>query len=280
MIESNDAVSGSGMGTNNRRKGCVFSWGLKTRGRLGLDRPNDDEKCKYQSKPIEITTFADEEIIDISAGKKHALAVSAAGCVFAWGANSAGECSVVPVESSILSEVEKRRSNNRYDGVEDIPLPSLWDDVWAPRKVIFQSNGTIKARSVSAGGIHSAVVDSQGFVYTWGGGGQSSCLGHGDIPHYEFGQRERDDATRRKQLLLSGYLVSPKWAEPRLIEGLAHECVFNVSLGERHGAAVTKSGSVYIWGDDAPKVQKVSYLHYRRLIKLKLLTSSDFFFCS
>ena len=40
--------------------------------------------------------------------------------------------------------------------------------------------GGVFAVSASAGGLHSAVVDSAGKVWTWGGGGHGACLGHGE----------------------------------------------------------------------------------------------------
>ena len=41
------------------------------------------------------------------------------------------------------------------------------------------------------------------------------------------------------------------------VEGVAHERVARVSLGERHGCEMTESDSLYVWGDDVSKFKKI-----------------------
>ena len=244
------------------RKSSIHSWGKTSRGRLGVGKP---KRFKTKSKsdgstqipwclcyPSELKTLEDQDIVDISAGSKHALAVNVYGQVYAWGSNTSGECSVVCMEGSSLSRSDSRRNRARILGAEMFNSPlSLWDDVWIPRRLPFFGNEStnIRIKQVSAGGIHSAAVDSNGLVYTWGGGGHGDCLGHGDINEYEYGITEKMDASRRQLQAMSGHLQVPVWAEPREVETLKHCKAKKVELGIKHGAIITESGCLYSWGD-------------------------------
>lgn len=244
------------------RKSSIYSWGKTARGRLGVGKP---KRSRSKSKsvestqipwclcyPSELKTLEGQDIVDISAGSKHALAVNAHGQVYAWGSNTSGECSVVCMKGSSYTRSDSRRNRARILGVEifDSPL-SLWDDIWIPRRVPFFGNesSNIRVKQVSAGGIHSAAVDSNGLVYTWGGGGHGDCLGHGDINEYEYGITEKMDASRRQLQAMSGHLQVPVWAEPRQVEALKHCKARTVELGTKHGAIITDWGCMYSWGD-------------------------------
>ncbi len=217
-----------------------------------------------QCNPAIITKFENEQIIDISAGAKHALAVTSKGEVYAWGSNSAGECSVTAIDDATLARSEMARYAARLDGFEEVRAPTLWDDIWLPRKISFFGNteSNIQAKSVCAGGIHSAVLDNNGKLYTWGGGGHGDCLGHGDVSTYEYGIREKVDTSKRQFNVMSGHLRPPKWAVPRMVQSLKECTISAVSLGTKHGAAITSSGRMYVWGDHSGKLIRVSFCIY------------------
>lgn len=259
-----------GNNCTKRKSINIFSWGFTAMGRLGLGRfgsksesskspPIGSEQTKVpwcQCNPISISNLEEEEIIDISAGAKHALASNSKGEVFAWGSNSAGECSVLNIDAIEMDQTQ---------------ISTLWDDVWAPRKIHFFGNADtgIQAKSVAAGGIHSAALDRNGLVYSWGGGGHGDCLGHGDVPTYEYGIRQKVDASKRQFNVMTGCLRPPKWALPRTIEALKRFRISNMKLGTKHGTALTDSGTMYIWGDHSPDLQKVSYILILNLAKRK-----------
>ena len=249
----------------------VLSWGMISRGRLGTGRPKPEVEVtmfgkrklkkipRCESTPTVISRLAGQCIVDISAGTNHALAVSSSGEVYAWGCNSRGECGVVELDSSSLRRTELQRHRDQYNGVKEAKPPSLWDDVWVPRKIPnFGPDAGVTIASAAAGGIHSAAVDTHGLVYTWGGGGNSECLGHGDISSYEYGADEKSDALRRQVLAMSGCLKAPKWAVPRVLESIKHDKISHVSLGAKHGVALSSTGSMYVWGDESLRIQKVS----------------------
>ena len=244
--------------TSNNKGVYVFSWGLNSEGRLGLGKPkvevesthfqlgmNRKKVPRYQISPTLISKLENYEVVHISAGKAHALAATSKGEVFAWGRNNAGQCSKVCTHSSLLKSSETNISNEQQNFVSEV---KFLEDVWIPRKIPKFGERGIIATLVSAGGIHSSAVDCNGSLYTWGGGGEE-CLGHGEISQYKYGINHIVDQRMRHLLKLSGHIRIPKWMLPRKVENLKHEKVVHVSLGSKHGAVYTKSGTIYQWGD-------------------------------
>lgn len=249
-----------------RRQAKVFSWGLTAMGRLGQGKSRKSSVDSNQSQipwcqfsPKVIPTLSEEDVIDIAAGMKHALAVNNKGEVYAWGSNSAGECSVVDYNKDELTVFEMNRHYDQLRGLDQETTPSIWDDIWVPRKLPYFGNTTtnIQVISVAAGDIHSAALDKDGRVYSWGGGGQNYCLGHGDIAMYEYGILHQVDVSKRQFKAMSGNLEPPNWAMPRLINGLLHSKITRISLGAKHGAALTDSDTFYVWGDHFQDLKEV-----------------------
>ena len=76
--------------------------------------------------------------------------------------------------------------------------------------------------SIGAGDSHVVAVTNEGQVYSWGVG-YYGCLGHGD----------------ETTLTL-----------PKRIEALSNQFITSASAGAYHSVALTKEGSVYLWGRD------------------------------
>lgn len=190
-----------------------------------------------QCSPTLMKTFINETVEDVSAGMTHALANNSKGEVFAWGSNIFGQCSV---------------TRRKVETANTTQQTNLWNDIWIPQKLLYFGNSSqsIRAKLVFAGSIHSAVLNFDGKVYSWGGGGNGDCLGHGDISStYEYGISENADNSFRQFKTMSGDLQPPKWALPRMIQGLKDYRISKLSLGFKHGAALTDSGNMYMWGD-------------------------------
>ena len=64
--------------------GTVYSWGCGGCGQLGLGHTDDQHLAQR------VTALAEEDVVGISAGGLHALAVTAAGGVWAWGSGDGG----------------------------------------------------------------------------------------------------------------------------------------------------------------------------------------------
>ena len=260
----------------------VYTWGMIAHGRLGLGRPKvkkdksflnarvSRKKVHYQTRPCRVHGLDSVGIIDISAGQEHALVVSSNGEVYAWGKNTHGQCGIVPTNPSVSVAEAYDRWESRILGLSTSIPSSVWDDVWAPRMVppfgakSVNAYNTISSKeyqpifasSVTAGGYQSAVIDSNGSLWTWGGGGNSACLGHGNST-VRTGVKMTDPRKSQERLLLSGCMSPPKWSEPRVIEPLRGMNIAKVSLGETHSAAISIDGEVYVWGSGACSVRKV-----------------------
>ena len=239
----------------------VFSWGMVANGRLGHGIPKQERESKFwkknrvnatehcESKPRIIAALSNEPIIDISAGEHHSLAVSQDGRVFAWGSNRFGQCGVFYDDARVEGYLQQRRHRNREIGTKEDNSPGFWNDIWLPCQLSeFGPKIGVRIVSVSSGSIQSAAIDSYGKLYTWGGGGDNYCLGHGDSFHYKNGIDLSSDSFRRKFLAMAGYLDIPAWGSPREVECLKGERIRYVNLGTYHNVAISESGNLYVWG--------------------------------
>ena len=248
----------------------LYSWGLITGGRLGhgkqyelsaesnLDNRMRRRSRKYLQLPTRITALQDSDIVRISAGTNHVLALSSNGDVFSWGSNKYGQCGVLPIHPLELTSTKKKQSEFRMEISSSLQKISIWDDVWVPRKLPkFGSTGSAIAKHVSAGSTHSAAIDSLGKVWTWGGGGRNSCLGHADPLDIRFGVNENEFDLKKDYLLLSGCMDIPKWATPHIVAALTNENISKVELGNEYSVALTNSGKVYLWGERIAALEEV-----------------------
>ena len=131
-----------------------------------------------------------ERAVGVAASGLFSLVLSADGAVWSWGCGWQG----------LLGHGDE-------------------EDQWQPKKVEAFAGRRVVA--VSAGGMHSLALTSDGSVCSWGDGNDGR-LGHGD---------------REGQLL------------PKKIEALAGQRVVAVSAGAWHSLALTSDGAVWSWGD-------------------------------
>jgi alpha-tubulin suppressor-like RCC1 family protein len=179
--------------------GCA-SFGVGKRGQLGHNKRQDART------PIRLRygigyTLPELRIVQVSAGGglvrvAHSLLLTSTGRVLSFGTGQYGAL------------------GHGYNAAKQLP------DCLKPTYIEALSHVTCVC--VAAGELHSAVVTSDGDVYTFGDGfcGQ---LGHGD----------KRPITTPKQIT-SG--------------GLDEECVVNITCGGRHTLAVTEDGDCYSWG--------------------------------
>jgi Regulator of chromosome condensation (RCC1) repeat. len=248
----------------------IFAWGVVANGRLGHGRPEKVKESgsmrknrtksseRFDSRPAVILALENEQIVDISAGKNHSLALSKDGRVFAWGSNVFGQCGVVQFDTHCRTSVRGRRSGKSNDDVKEENTYGILDDIWLPRHLSEFGPMTGKViASISAGGIHSAAIDRDGKLYTWGGGGDNHCLGHGDSFKDKNGFDFPSESHRRKLVAMAGCLEVPLWGRPREIKCLEGEWMRYVDLGEYGGAAISSLGRMYVWGDKSLKLKMV-----------------------
>jgi alpha-tubulin suppressor-like RCC1 family protein len=133
----------------------------------------------------------------LSAGEEHTAVVRSDGALFTCGSNSCGQL-------------------GHGDGENTDVLTRVQGALVGKRVV-----------AVAAGDFHTEAVTDTGELFTWGGRGRLSRLGHGDEEEV-WGLR----------------LV------PTQVQGeLSGKRVIAVTAGSWHAAAVTESGELYVWGD-------------------------------
>jgi len=175
----------------------VCSWGVGKRGQLGHGKRLDEKK----PRPLIGGIGYRIRIVQVSAGGglvrvAHTLLLTSTGRVLSFGTSQYGQL------------------GHGYSAGKQL------SDVLRPQYIQALSN--VRCTCVSAGELHSAVVTSDGDVYSWGDGfcGQ---LGLGD---------------KRPQLLPCQVTKG----------GLEDECVLSVTCGNRHTLCITEEGEIFSFG--------------------------------
>ncbi|CAG2112676.1 unnamed protein product, partial [Medioppia subpectinata] len=125
-------------------KGSLIGWGHNNRGQLGRGDVNDEQFLT----PKEILFPQNEDIVQISCGRNHSLALTSNGKVYGWGDNSSGQVSGKPTEY-----------------------------ISAPFKLGNKHGIKQKIKYVFAGFESSYAVTIDGQVYSWGRN-EYGILGH------------------------------------------------------------------------------------------------------
>lgn len=128
--------------------GQLYSWGLGTSGQLGHSAEILDRFASATSLPFPVLALQGVDILSVSIVRYHALALSEAGNVYAWGSNQFGQLGVGDYTDRLEPEF-----------VAEL-LPYNISDV-------------------STGFHHSAAIDDYGRTFVWGSAMQGQL---GDLP--------------------------------------------------------------------------------------------------
>lgn len=180
------------------------------------------------------TSTESKKIKQVALGYGHSAAITEDGSLYTWGWNAFGELgngtnidSKTPIK--IMDNVVSFSMGNEYGAAITIDR-SLY--LWGINSNGQLGNGTetnsyvpIKimdnVASVSLGDSHSAAITTDGGLYMWGDNYYGQ-LGNGTTSGYD--------------------------ANPNPIKIMDN--VVSVILGDRHSAAITTDGSLYMWGDN------------------------------
>ena len=118
-------------------QGHVYTWGENEHGQLG------NNTTRNSFVPVAVDTngvLKGKKIIAIAAGDEHALVLDDQGVLYSWGLNDHGQL------------------GNLLTGYDTIPRRVYMEGVLKDKKII----------KITCGDFHSAVMDEEGNVYTWG----------------------------------------------------------------------------------------------------------------
>ena len=235
------------------KDGEVYAWGLGTSGQLGQ---NGTANSSYAVKVLDETgEKALENIIDVSAGATHSLAVDKNGVLYAWGlgtnyrlGNNSTTTQKLPtivlntynvtgVSAGSAFSVALRGDGRAYGSgantygqagngeKSDLNGFFLMGD--SSNKIIYEN-----LTNVVAGGTHTLLQEDVGKVYVIGLG-TSGQLSQGSTSNF---------TTRKEALILDD---DPETDD---IETKAIENISFISAGNTFSIAVTKDGKAYICG--------------------------------
>jgi len=213
--------------------GLTYAWGRNLEGQLGdANYPNNAlTPVKVHGGEMETTHL--EDIIAISAGEQHSMALDSNGFVYTWGDNayrSGGGKGKLGIGNEDVSHIDtpvkvlKGEQQSSYYLENIVAISAGWD------------------HSMALEDFNSFDPNSQGRVYTWGNNGlcysknnpdEGGRLGNGTIGDA--------NSSSTPVLVLSG-------EQDPCNEDTALRWIVAVSAGEDHCLALDANGFVWSWG--------------------------------
>ena len=228
--------------------GKVYAWGENVEGQLG---DNSTTSSRYPVAVDMTGALLGKSVVALAAGYQHSLALTSDGGIYAWGSNIAGELGTGSTSDSLVP-------------------------------VAVDASGVLSGKTIvqiQAGWGTSAVLDSNGQVYTWGSGsalGNSSATASTvpvavDISGVLSGKvvsKLRVGGFHMLVQTTDGMLfgwginnrgqigdgtsgtnrMSPVAVDVTGV--LATKSITDISAGYQHSLALASDGTVYAWGAD------------------------------
>ncbi|MCD9643578.1 hypothetical protein HAX54_031179 [Datura stramonium] len=259
--------------------GSLWVWGSSKRGQLGLGKG-----ITKAAIPSVVETLSGEEIVKVSLGWGHALALAKNGNLFGWGYYADGRIGKIGREleiSPLESDSTKLRSKEEFSAIEaaeksvmeaiekekDMPI------IWEPGSI--EELHELKVTDVACGLDHSLVLCRDGTLFSGGSNvyGQlgrakkdlgmqpidiqlrplsiASGLGHSLAVCHDSSSEPTGHAT---SVVSWGWNQSSQLGRdgrdniPQVVDGLVGESPVSVSGGRAHSLALTANKEVWAWG--------------------------------
>lgn len=167
------------------------AWGANENGQLG------DGSYTDRSAPVDVSSVL-SDVVQVSAGWRHAVAVTSAGTVWTWGDNTYGEIGngmtsttgmSIPYQVAGLSNVTAVSGGDRFTAALKSDgtvwtwgwngFGQLGDGTFSDRSTPVQVIGLSDVIYLAARDYHVLVIKSDGSVWAWGSGGNGE-LGNND----------------------------------------------------------------------------------------------------
>ncbi len=246
--------------------GRVWGWGRNSYGQLGVPDLSD------ALLPLQAPGLSN--IMAICAGRDHSLALDSSGTIWAWGANGHGQL-----------------GNGAYSNIQTNPVAV---------------SGLSSVKQLCASRFHSAALDTNGLVWTWGRGlvgqlGAGASVLYSSVPVCVTALSNIVCITSGQEHNLATDTAGAVWAwgwnsAGQLGDGTTNNCftpfrlpavtdeVVAIAAGQDHSLAVTRHGQVLGWGNNqegrlgngvatwnnnpVPPVIALFHHHYRMLVVL------------
>ena len=276
-IKCLDVSCGGGFTVVVLENGKVCSWGVWGHGRLGQG-PTPEVKsgrgkklARYKMRPGLVSGLRGAK--SVSCGESHAMCLLNNGQVRVWGQNSCGQLGVGPNYAGCLRDVTRPVTVYPFTGTQRVSSAGsvssnnsgVASGVTGPSGIgsnIRKQVGimteddeltSVSAVGVCAGAYHSAVLDTDGHVWTWGARG-SFCLGHNDA--YLNGEWANQVnsvfsiSTTAVQVVIPHELLPwcQMWSVPRMVKSILSQKIVQLSAGDLHTCFLSDTGNLHICG--------------------------------
>ena len=236
--------------------GVLYVWGFGTHGQIGNNTYSDNYRAHTELSPVKIM----ENVASVSLGNHHSAAITTDGNLYVWGHNYYGQIGdgtttrrTYPVKIANNIAKVSLGEETTFAFTNDGALYG-WGynnygqlgngktiNVSVPQKIM--SNAVMAAPSLS--GSHTAILTSGGDVYTCGHNAQGQ-LGNGTTTNsIVLNQIEICDHT--PSLTDAGISYNIDMSDLNY-NFASNGDVVSVATGDTHSAAVTKDGTLYMWG--------------------------------
>jgi alpha-tubulin suppressor-like RCC1 family protein len=242
--------------------GTLWAWGDYNAGK-SYGSPADDKKNTH-TLPAEVDGLSD--VVAISAGEGHSIALKQNGTVWAWGYNGEGQLGngtmadahfPTPVQVSSLSEIKAIAAGERHClALKDDGTVWAWGNNWYGqlgdgtkdhRTLASQVKGLSDVTVVATGLGHSLALKKDGTVWAWGYNNDG----------------ELGDGTRKAHLT------------PAQIPGLSG--VKAIAAGNHHSVALKEDGTVWVWGDQAHPAQSTTPRRLQELSQIVAISAGGWY---
>jgi alpha-tubulin suppressor-like RCC1 family protein len=210
---------------------AVVAFGCNDDGQLGTGakrRPTlaiDDVSAS--NFPKQLCGLRDEEVVAVSCGSRHTMALTATGAVYSWGWGSVRPTRLELASSLGLSLAHVLTGCALFGAMQMGQLGhGDLKSINEPQKIDFFEQEGLVVDYISCGGCHSAAVTNDGTLYMWG----ETHWGQLGLP---------------KEFEAAHESLPLKCSITGLDEG---EQIVKISCGGTHTAALTNLGRVYVWG--------------------------------